>query len=45
MGEVKEQSPAVKGDGMTLLIAWLWVSIPLAWGLADTVNNAVKLFR
>lgn len=45
MDELEEQGTVVKGDAIFLLIAWLWVSIPLAWGLADTVNNAVKLFK
>ena len=34
----KKSSPAL------ILGAWLLVSIPLAWGLYFTVQNAMKLF-
>jgi hypothetical protein len=27
-----------------LVLAWLWVGIPLAWGVWVTLNNALKLF-
>jgi hypothetical protein len=26
-------------------IAWLWVGIPLAWGVAETVIKSAALFR
>ena len=28
-----------------LILAWGFVSIPLAWGVIQTVLNAMKLFR
>jgi hypothetical protein len=28
-----------------LLLAWLWVGIPLAWGVFVTLGNAAKLFQ
>ena len=28
-----------------LFLAWAFVGIPLAWGVIETVNNALKLFR
>jgi hypothetical protein len=28
-----------------LVLAWLWVGIPLAWGVAVTIQNALKLFE
>ncbi len=28
-----------------LVLAWLWVGIPLAWGIAVTIQNALKLFE
>lgn len=36
-----------KGPTVTveLLLAWLWVGIPLAWGVWLTLNNAIKLFQ
>ena len=27
-----------------LLLAWAFVGIPLAWGVAQTIANAMKLF-
>ena len=29
---------------LMLVLAWLWVGIPLAWGIAVTIGNALKLF-
>ena len=28
-----------------LTLAWVWVGIPLAWGVWVTLNNALKLFQ
>jgi hypothetical protein len=28
-----------------LLLAWGFVGIPLAWGVAETISNALKLFQ
>ncbi len=28
-----------------LLLLWLAVGIPLAWGVMNTLQNALKLFR
>ena len=30
---------------LMLWLAWLWVGIPLALGVLDTLNNAAKLFK
>ena len=30
---------------LRLLLAWGLVGIPLAWGVVETVLNALKLFR
>lgn len=27
-----------------LIVAWLFVGIPLLWGVIDTLKNALKLF-
>jgi hypothetical protein len=32
-------------NGAKLTIAWLWVGIPLAWGVAQTVMKAMSLFQ
>jgi len=28
-----------------LALAWAWVGIPLAWGVIQTLENAMKLFQ
>jgi hypothetical protein len=33
------------GNGIKLLLAWLFVGIPLAWGVYSTLLNAMKLFQ
>ncbi len=30
---------------LQLVLSWLLVGIPLAWGIAITLSNAAKLFR
>lgn len=45
MDELEEQGTVVSGNSMALIVAWLWVGIPLAWGVADTIRNATKLFH
>jgi hypothetical protein len=37
-----QADPMVTGK---LVLAWLWVGIPLAWGVWVTLNNAIKLFQ
>ena len=33
------------GYGARLLVAWLFVGIPLVWGVVETGINAMKLFQ
>jgi hypothetical protein len=28
-----------------VILGWVWVGIPLAWGVIVTLQNAVKLFQ
>jgi len=28
-----------------LIVAWLFVGLPLLWGVIDTLRNALKLFQ
>ena len=37
--------PAAAGNGIKLILAWGLVGIPLAWGVIETVINALKLFQ
>jgi hypothetical protein len=30
---------------LKLLLAWGFVGIPLLWGVAETIQNAMKLFH
>jgi hypothetical protein len=30
---------------LQLILAWGFVGIPLAWGVAETISNAMKLFQ
>ncbi len=32
-------------SSLQLLLAWGFVGIPLAWGVLQTLNNAMKLFH
>jgi hypothetical protein len=32
-------------NGLQLLLAWGFVGIPLLWGVAQTIANAMKLFQ
>lgn len=33
------------GNALKLLLAWGFVGIPLAWGVIQTLINAMKLFQ
>jgi hypothetical protein len=33
------------GNGLTLVLAWGFVGVPLAWGVIQTCLNALKLFH
>ena len=32
-------------DGFKLVMSWLWVGIPLAWGIFATVVKSLALFK
>jgi hypothetical protein len=34
-----------KSSAMALLIAWVFVGVPLGWGVYNTALNAMKLFQ
>ena len=33
------------GNTFALLLSWLWVGLPLAWGIAATLRTSMALFR
>ena len=40
-------SPAPPGAGnnvLPLIVSWLWVAVPLAWGVWETVRISLALF-
>lgn len=39
-----EQAPA-PGQWAAVVVAWLVVGIPLAWGVLSTARKAMQLFR
>ena len=38
------EKPAA-GIIMLLVVSWLWVGIPLAWGVSQTIETSMVLFR
>jgi hypothetical protein len=37
--------PAAAGTGGSAALAWLYVGIPLAWGVSQTFIKALALFK
>jgi hypothetical protein len=37
--------PSGTGNGIKLVLAWGFVGIPLVWGIAQTLVNAIKAFQ
>ena len=40
-----EQPRTATGYGLKLVLAWGFVGIPLAWGVIQTLVNAIKAFQ
>ena len=38
-------SDGASENGLKLILAWGFVGIPLAWGVIQTLINALKLFQ
>ena len=38
-------APAETGTGGSTFLAWLYVGIPLAWGVSQTFIKALALFK
>jgi hypothetical protein len=45
MDQLEDQLQPSSGSATFLVLAWLWVGIPLVWGIAVTLQNALKLFK
>ena len=39
------QATVGAGNTLLLVISWLWVGIPLAWGVLETLQTSLALFR
>jgi hypothetical protein len=37
--------PITKTPGWKIALAWLFVGVPLLWGVTQTIQNAMKLFH
>jgi hypothetical protein len=43
---MKEQSKTQStSNTVALMVAWLWVGIPLIWGISQTLSKAAALFH
>ncbi len=40
-----QSGSGTSGSGVAVALAWALVGIPLLWGVAMTVSNALKLFQ
>lgn len=40
-----QNGAATKTSPLLLAVSWLWVGIPLAWGLYETLQKSVVLFK
>jgi hypothetical protein len=44
--QIETQSPeGTAGRPWLLILSWLWVGVPLAWGVLETVRTSLGLFR
>jgi len=34
-----------KSTSLLLVVSWLWVGLPLLWGVEETIKKALALFR
>ena len=42
--EAEARAPGAPSNPMILVLAWLAVGLPLAWGVAQTIKKALALF-
>lgn len=45
MANMNNAAGESSGNGLKLLLAWGFVGIPLLWGVLQTLDNALKLFK
>ena len=44
-GGATEVTEPRAGQGLALVIAWLWVGIPAVWGIWHVIRTSLQLFR
>jgi hypothetical protein len=44
-GQPESQPTPPTSNPLLLIISWLWVAVPLAWGVLETVRSSLPLFR
>jgi hypothetical protein len=44
MNRLEERTKPSGSSATFLVLAWLWVGVPLVWGIVVTIQNALKLF-
>jgi hypothetical protein len=45
MASASGTRPAPYGQRVKLILAWALVGLPLLWGVLQTLDNALKLFK
>lgn len=45
MSQLNSSKPEASAPVAKLAISWLWVGLPLCWGVSQTVIKALGLFR
>ena len=45
MATASRTDPPPHGQTVKLILAWALVSLPLMWGVLQTLDNALKLFK
>ncbi len=38
-------APVGADNTLLLVVSWLWVGVPLAWGVLQTLRTSLALFR
>ncbi|HLF58754.1 MAG TPA: oxalate:formate antiporter [Alphaproteobacteria bacterium] len=45
MNDASRKTACGDGQRLTVVVAWILVGIPLAWGVYETFQGAMKLFQ
>jgi hypothetical protein len=42
---MSDNAPPRTGNTLLLIVSWLWVGVPLAWGVLQTLRTSLALFH